>query len=294
VFAISFGLWRRHLASALPRRQPQGATSAAAVAATGNKPQDLNAPAAVDEELERLAVQVLAVYQDPQVAQSCLTVLVQVGNADPWTLLQVMGKAARRVDIGAAYASSAIFVLVAFVQRSPGKVLPLLTRFTEAVLRCLEPSDPTLRRHSLMAVTSALHELVNTFPMVDFHQQSQKFAVGTSDGRVVVYDLRTATKWRILEGHTGAVAGLAFAGDGNRLSSYSANDCSVRVWQTGSEGFLGGLLGSGKRCLKTQVLPPIDLLSGTSNGWRNVTLKWSDQGLKLVRENGDNLRIGID
>merc|ERR1712194_275545 len=124
------------------------------------------------------------------------------------TLLQVMGKAARQLDMGAAYASSALFVLIAFIHRHASRVLPQLSRFTEVVLRCLEPSDPSLRRQSLLAVTSALHELVQTFPMVAFHQPSQKFAVGTGDGLVVVYDLRTATKWRILEGHTSAVAAL--------------------------------------------------------------------------------------
>merc|ERR1712048_325902 len=102
---------------------------------------------------------------------------------------------------------------------------------TEVVLRCLEPSDPSLRRQSLLAVTSALHELVQTFPMVAFHQPSQKFAVGAGDGLVVVYDLRTATKWRILEGHTGAVTALALSRDGGQLSSYCSQDCSIRLWQ---------------------------------------------------------------
>merc|ERR1719162_404103 len=179
-----------------------------------------------------------------------LHVMGKVGAADPITLLHVMGKAARRVDMGAAYASSALLVLVAFIHRFAAKVLPFLPKFTEVVLRCLEPSDPSLRRQSLLAVTSALHELVQTFPMVAFHQPSQKFAVGTGEGIVIVYDLRTATKWRILEGHTGAIAALAFSRDGSQLSSYSARDCSLRLWQCSSTGFLAGLMGTSGRCLK--------------------------------------------
>merc|ERR1712228_176982 len=100
---------------------------------------------------------------------------------------------------------------------------------------------------------------------VAFHQPSQKFAVGTGDGLVIVYDLRTATKWRILEGHTGAIAGLAFARDGGQLASYSARDCSVRLWQCSSQGFLGGLLGTSGRCLRNQGLPPAAPISGTTS-----------------------------
>lgn len=198
-----------------------------------------------------------------------------------------MSKAAVRVDISPAYASSALLMLQLFVQRAPEKVCPLLPRFAEALLRCLEPSDPTLRRHSLLAVTSALHEMVQTFPMVDFHQDSQKFAVGTGDGVILVYDLRTATKWRVFEGHNGMVAGLAFMQDAARLASYSSLDSTVRLWQTGTGGFFG--LGQSSRCIRQQMLPP---LQGVGN-WRAVSLRCSERGVKLVRENGDMLHLGM-
>jgi len=41
--------------------------------------------------------------------------------------------------------------------------------------------------------------------MVSFHQPSQRFAVGTVESNILVYDLRTATKMRVLEGTEGAV-----------------------------------------------------------------------------------------
>eukprot|EP00927_Polykrikos_kofoidii_P007273 TRINITY_DN12978_c1_g2_i1.p1 TRINITY_DN12978_c1_g2~~TRINITY_DN12978_c1_g2_i1.p1 ORF type:complete len:1546 (-),score=197.72 TRINITY_DN12978_c1_g2_i1:351-4988(-) len=257
----------------------------------------LNATTAVEEDLEWLALQALALYQDPRVAPSSLRVLMQVGTTDPASLVQVMGKAARRIDLGATYASSAIFVLVSFIHRFPAKVFPWLPKLTEVVLRCLEPSDPPLRRQSLLAVTSALHELVQTFPMVAFHQPSQKFAVGTNDGLAVVYDLRTATKWRIFEGHTGSIAALAFSRDGDKLSSYSARDSSIRVWQCGSLGFLGGLLGTSGKCVKQQGLPPAGPHVGVARGpaWRIVSLSWTERGsLRLVRENGTTVQLQPD
>merc|ERR1712032_829056 len=135
------------------------------------------------------------------------------------------------------------------------------------------------------------HELVQTFPMVAFHQPSQKFAVGTNDGLVIVYDLRTATKWRILEGHTGAVSAIAFTKDGSQLASYSAKDSGLRLWQCSSTGFLGGILGSSGRCIKQHGLPscsvraankeamPVGAAPGSvaadEGGWRNVSLSYT-------------------
>lgn len=331
VFALGFPLWRRHLAGALPRRRgstapssiaaaasaatsaagaPKAASAAAAtLAPAGGAPRPADGSATVgasaerqqqafDHDLELLTTQVFALYQDPQLAVSCISLMMQVGAKDPLLLLHVMARAARRLDLGAAYASSALHVLVAFIHKFSAKVIPLLPKFTEAVLRCLEPSDPALRRQSLMAVTSALHQLVQTFPMVAFHQTSQRFGVGTSDGLVVVYDLRTATKWRILEGHTGAIAALSFSQDGNKVGSYSCRDSSIRVWQCASTGLLGGFLGSGSRCLQSHALPSIANTSpGTkiSEAWRRVSLTWPDARLlRLVRESGEVVQIHPD
>ena len=58
---------------------------------------------------------------------------------------------------------------------------------------------PSLREGCLGASTSALRELVKRYPMMAFHQGTQRLAVGTTDGVVLIYDLRTATKWRILQ-----------------------------------------------------------------------------------------------
>lgn len=259
VFALVFSLWR-----------------AGGHGASGGRQDDL----------EWLAVQCLNLYQEPRVARSCLSVVMQLGSEDPMTLLRVMGRAARTHS--STYASSALWVLVTFINRFPDKLISLLPKFTEVVLRCLEPNDPPLRRQSLQTVTTALHQLVQTFPMVAFHQESQKFAVGTADKLVVVYDLRTATKWRILEGHTGEIAAVAFSKNGLKLASYSA-DNSLRVWQCDSTGFFSALLGNGSRCSWCHALPSQEHVPSDCAAWRSVSLTWTETGhLRLVRESGGN------
>lgn len=78
--------------------------------------------------------------------------------------------------------------------------------FVDAVVRCLDPADPQLRRRSLGASTCALFALVKTFPTAAFHQVSQKIAVAAPGGMVVAYDLRTAVRFRVFEGSGGALA----------------------------------------------------------------------------------------
>lgn len=52
--------------------------------------------------------------------------------------------------------------------------------------------------------------MVQMFPMVSFHSTSQRLAVGTVEGPIGIYDVRTSAKIEIFEGHTGAISSLAF------------------------------------------------------------------------------------
>ena len=62
--------------------------------------------------------------------------------------------------------------------------------------------------------------------------------VGTVEAVIVIYDLRTATKWRILEGHRAALSSLEFTESGAKLASYSARECCVWSWQGLPTGFV--------------------------------------------------------
>merc|ERR1711969_534045 len=147
--------------------------------------------------------------------------------------------------------------LVALVKKHPAALLRHLPAVVEAVVRSLDPSEPALRKGCLRASTKALHEIVRRYPMVAFHQQTQRFAVGTVEAVIVIYDLRTATKWRILEGHRAALSSLEFTESGSKLASYSARECCVCSWQAGSSGFFGGLLSIQGRCLRRVELPTL-------------------------------------
>ena len=90
--------------------------------------------------------------------------------------------------------------------------------------------------------------------------------MGTVEGVVLIYDLRTATKWRILQGHTKAVSALAFSSSGEHLASVAAEEQSLRWWQAGAGGFFS-FLGLQGACLHvTTVMQPLSTEGGAVLG----------------------------
>jgi len=72
------------------------------------------------------------------------------------------------------------------------------------------------------------------FPTVDFHGTSQRLAVGTTEGAIVMYDLKTATRLFVLEGHKKRITSCSFSPDGRRLVTLSLEENVVLVWKVGS------------------------------------------------------------
>jgi len=235
-----------------------------------------------------LILKCFAKYQEPnrEIGLLVLDIMVLIGDLDPTALVQVMAKASRRLDLGhkGSYSASALLVLTTLVRQRPKGCSLILPLIVETVLRCLEPSDPAARKTMLVPATQALHQIVQVLPMATFHQKTQRYAIGTQPGLVHVYDLRTATKWRILEGHQSKVLAVGFAPDGEKLASYAA-DGAVMLWQISSSGILGFLGVAGKLIKATQ------LEAITTPPTRQARMSWTTQSLSLVRENGVSLNI---
>lgn len=72
------------------------------------------------------------------------------------------------------------------------------------------------------------------FPTVDFHMASQRLAVGTGEGAIIMFDLKTATRLYVLEGHKKRLAACSFSPDGRRLVTVSLDESVVLVWKVGT------------------------------------------------------------
>jgi len=214
--------------------------------------------------------------------------LAEVAAVHPVMLIRAVGSEALRRDVADAHRVRALNSLTGLVAKSPALFLRQLPLIVEVVIKTLDPSDPALRQACLQASTRTLHELVKRFPMVGFHQASQRFAVGTVESAILVYDLRTATKWRILEGSEGPISALAFDKSGERLCSFCASEAAVRFWKAGSAGLMGGLLGiRGKAVARVAV----DASSREEGRWR---VDWAAPEQITLRREGESKVLAVN
>lgn len=128
-----------------------------------------------------------------------------------------------------------VLQLVAFLTRKkPLVIYPHLPKLVEAVVKSLDPNSTANRDAVLDSATEILGHVVKTFPTIDFHMASQRLAVGTSEGAIVMYDLKTATRLYVLESHKQALAACSFSPDGRRLVTMSLQEGTVLVWKVGT------------------------------------------------------------
>jgi hypothetical protein len=255
----------------------------------------------------------LSVVQQPAVTSAALRALMQLGKTAPQYFVTCMGKEALNARNSDRGRRGALLSIVDLVRKHPTAMARVLPLAVQIITRCLDPSEPKLRKSLLHSSTAALHVLVQKYPSVTFHQQTQRFAVGTGSDQksvVIIYDLRTATKWRILEGHAGNVSAVSFSPSGSALVSYCADEeplPTLRVWNTAIQGFFSSLLGSQGRCTQEFKLArlgaPRDKNVATADGkryslvahYQTTNLSWtSDKNVTLTREDGSRCQIRTD
>jgi len=197
--------------------------------------------------------------------------LLEVGTSFPEDFLLLIQEQATTLKDGPEYQRNVLNVLRYFISGSGDILVPHLIQIAQTLLKCLDPNDEQLRRNSTQLISSILTTMVKSFPMIAFHRGTQRLAVGTPAGPVAIYELRTCTKWKILEGHPKNVTCVEFDQKGYMLASYSALDLTLRVWKVDNAGFfstiMGGTGGSVKD-IKLQALDqaPLSQLDATSHG----------------------------
>ncbi|KAG9227453.1 hypothetical protein CCMSSC00406_0000901 [Pleurotus cornucopiae] len=132
------------------------------------------------------------------------------------------------------YRKSVMQMVAFLIRKRPLVLYPNLPRLMEAVVKSLDPNSTSHRDAVLDTATQIIGDVVKTFPTVDFHMGSQRLAVGTSEGAIVMYDLKTAIRLYVLEGHKKRLAACSFSPDGRRLVSVSLEENVVLVWKVGT------------------------------------------------------------
>lgn len=73
--------------------------------------------------------------------------------------------------------------------------------------------------------------LLSSYPMISFHQSSQRLAIGASDGKIFIYDITSGNIWKNLNAHTNEISALEFDYTGNILISYSCSEATIKFWK---------------------------------------------------------------
>lgn len=132
---------------------------------------------------------------------------------------------------------STMKLVVFMVRKRPLVLHTSLPRLVEAVVKSLDPTQKQMRAQTQTGATVILHELVKTYPSITFHGRAQKLGIGTPEGAIVVYDLKTGTKMEILESFRTPVVAASFSADGQRLVAVSLDEHRIEIWKFAGAAF---------------------------------------------------------
>jgi len=207
--------------------------------------------------------------------------LLLIGAREPIQFLKAIGRpllpGKPGPELNPTEHSQALQTIGSLVKKHPASLLSTLPALVDSVVRSLDPHVPYLRNACLKSATALVHDLVRRYPMIGFHQLSQRLAVGTREGAILIYDLISATRWFTLEGHNKQeISAVSFESEGDYLASYSIPDATVKIWKTVASFF--GILGSSPTCYKTiNVSPTTKSITPTQLLEPAVKLQWTSQ-----------------
>ncbi|TYZ64069.1 hypothetical protein PybrP1_002671 [[Pythium] brassicae (nom. inval.)] len=209
-------------------------------------------------------------------SNASLSLLVELGACESAFVLALLQQEMNNSERPHAFRECVLLYLTELINTHYLLMFRHLPAVVDTIMGCLDPTKLERRKRCLELSTRCLHSLVRRFPMIDFHKDTQRLAIGTMEAVILIYDLRTATKWRVLDGHASAVSAVSFRADGQILVSYAAREGSVRWWNSGNAGLFGGMLKMQQSCLKEHrldVLKSAAASAPSSSGGASADLK---------------------
>jgi hypothetical protein len=217
--------------------------------------------------------------------------LLECARCQPHFFVACVSAHAQHVKSSEAQRAAALQHLCSVARKYPAALIRELPAAIETIARCLDPANAGVRQALLTGSTQALFTLVQRFPMTAFHQPSQRFVVGTCTGhaQVIVYDLRTASKFRVLEcgDACDGISAVAISDDGEHIAAYAADERpapTVRVWRLNAGGFFAGLLGSSNSAALSFTLAPLSAQKALNVAAASSPLASGERDLKAPKD----------
>ena len=130
--------------------------------------------------------------------------------------------------------------------------LPIVTN---QIMRLMSPQNKELKSICIENSKKVLSHLIINYPMIAFHSNMQKLAVGSVDGKIFIYDMSTGNMWKNLTAHNTQVSAVIFDSTGNSIISYSAQEHLLKCWKIGLTNFFGNFFSMKE--YKSKQLPEI-------------------------------------
>lgn len=246
--------------------------------------------------LIRSLLHLLVGGDDVERTDSVRHLLKRIGLAHPVLTIRTIGNELLDVNQTQQFRVAVTELLVHFSRDEETAVsimLKYLVMIVEILMKTLDPHDAAFRRQCFPTSSAVLQQLVRRFPMCAFHQTSQRFALGTLESTILVYDVRTATKLKVLDGSDcGPCSALAFDHTGEKIASYSSCEHCVRVWTTHA-GFFDNFHVRGTLLAK-HPLVRLETKPNVQQTIRSCRLSWDQlHEVKLRREDSKVVAIRV-
>ena len=238
------------------------------------------------DSVAKATLALLAVHHTgPEPLQALvLSTLLHVGKADVLLFCSVLKGEVAKWSVGREYPQSILSVLETFIYKHPTSLLFLIPSVVEVILRSLDRQDIFLRKICVSKASNALEQLVKRLPMTAFDAESQRLAIGTPEGKLLLYNLAGASLWKSLDAHLGPSNAVAFKPGGSLLVSYCMQEAKLCYWSiaAGFFGFGQENVERGKTVALEAVQPAV---KSTSELLEVVKVKWEKNRFHLIREN---------
>ena len=140
--------------------------------------------------------------------------------------------------------------------------LPIVTN---QIMCLMSPQNKELKSICIENSKKVLSHLIINYPMIAFHSNMQKLAVGSVDGKIFIYDMSTGNMWKNLNAHNTQVSAIIFDSSGNSIISYSAQEHLLKCWKIGLTNFFGNFFSMKEYkskqlpAIKTKIKPEVAL-----------------------------------
>ena len=153
------------------------------------------------------------------------------------------------------YYSYLVEILWLIFKEKNHRLIQYLPTVTNQIMRLMSPANKELKYICMENSKKVLSSLIINYPMIAFHQNTQKLAVGSADGKIFIYEMITGNIWKNLEAHKTQISALIFDSSGNSIISYSSQEHLLKCWRIGLANFFGNLFSMKE--FKSKKLPEI-------------------------------------